>query len=531
MSQARRLKSEQKKMNELPAADGKRLRLDLMLKPTGENLLALSLLVLTIIGLGLGLLLAFNNPMTSDTANAGLFPMEVMRGNFEYVFPANNPYFFTDYVFHLVIQPLTGYSPVALTLTGYAMYVLIVLASAALALRLAGRLEALAAAALVSNASFLSLQYVLYPLYHNGTILFILLSLLVIYADRPPFRLGFRWRVLIVTLLQFLGTFSDTLMLPIFTLPLIVYSAYRLWKQRKTPEEEKNGSEPEGNPVVWLASTAPALAIFFLKTRMGQLWPGGPILEHGTDIGSFASLLQHPEMSGVFVSTLIKYAGDTIVAIFIIIVIALAVLGRKTRFMQAILAFGGIFMALGFMSMTIAGDAGRYLTAIVILALITAATGILSHGLKYVALALIFAIVLLNIGTNVQLVSMPHPNFLQTQREFVDLLESKNITHAYSDYWTANLYTYTSGGRIMIEPVHVEDGKLRFNTMNSAPRWAGVWPDGNDSRPVIITMIGDKLYDWAQQVNKDHPPVESYHMNDGWVNEGWIYIYNGTLPS
>ncbi|MGA9139042.1 MAG: hypothetical protein WBZ29_02390 [Methanocella sp.] len=491
-----------------------------------QNLIALLLAVATIAGLSLGFLLAFNYPMTSDTANAGLFPMEVMHGNFEYVFPANNPYFFTDYVFHLVIQPLTGYSPVALILTGYAMFVLIVLASAALALRLAGRLEALAAAALVANTSFWSLKYVLYPLYHNGTILFILLSILVIYADRPPFRLGFRTRVLIVTLLQFLGVFSDTLMLPVFTLPLIVYSAYRLWKQRHAAEEEKKSNDTEGSPLFWLASTVPALVIFALKTRMGQIWPGGPILEQGADLASPGSLLQHPEMLNVAVDTLIRFSGDIIVAALIVIAIALVILGRKDRFLQAVLVLGGIFMVIGLMSMTVVGNAGRYLTSIIVLALTVAATGTMRRGLYYVPLIIVFAIVLLNIGSNVQLLNQPHPNFLQDQQGMVDYLESKNITHAYSDYWTANINTYVSGGKITVEPVYLQDGLLRFQNTNSAPRWASVWPDGNDTRPVLITRPGDRIYDWAQQVNKDHPPVEAYQVNDC-----RIYVYNGTLPT
>ncbi|MGA9141083.1 MAG: hypothetical protein WBZ29_12710 [Methanocella sp.] len=492
-----------------------------------QKLVTLFFLAATVAGLSLGLYLAFTYPLTSDSVNAGLFPMEVMQGNFEYVFPASNPYFFTDYIFHLVIQPLTGYSPVALVLTGYAIYVGIMLACAALALRLAGRMEALVVAALVANFPFLGLRYVLYPLYHNGTTLFILLCILVFYADRPPFRMSLRWKVLIIALLQFLGVFSDTLMLPVFTLPLIVYSVYLLWKQRQPSGAEKKTDGAEGSPVLWLASTVPALIIFALKSRIGQLWTGGPILAStGTEMGSIGSLLQHPEMLSEFTAALARDAGGIIVAIVLLIVVLLVILERKDRFLQTVLVFGGIFMMLGFMSMTMAGDPGRYLTPIVILALLVAATGTMRRGVNYIPLIAVIAIILVNIGSNVLTLNELHPDYNKLQQGFITYLESKNVTHAYSDYWSANIYTYLSGGKVMVEPVYVQDGRLMFYTMNSAPRWASIWPDGNDTEPIIITITGDSLYDWTQMVNENHPPVITYQ-----VSNGAIYVYNGTLPA
>jgi hypothetical protein len=490
-----------------------------------HKLIALFFLAATIAGLYLGLVLTFSYPLTSDSANAGLFSREVMRGNFEYVFPANNPYLFTDYIFHLIIQPLTGYSSVALLLTGYAMYVLIVLACAMLALRLAGRMEALAAAALVANLPFMGLRYVLYNLYHNGTILFILLSILVFYADRPPFRLSIRWKVLIIAVLQFLGVFSDTLMLPLFTLPLIVYSAYRLLEQRQAPEADKVSTGTEGSPALWLVSTVPALIVYALKTRIGQLWPGGPILANGADLGSTGSFLQHPEMLSEYTAALLRDAGG-LIAIGILVVVLLVILERKDRFLQTILVAGGIIMLIGFMSMTMEGDPARYLILIIILALVVIATGTMRRGINYIPLIAVIVIVLVYIGSNVQIMKEPHPDYNKLNQNFLAYLDSKNITHAYSDYWTANLYTYLSGGKVMIEPCFVEDDRLKFQTLNSAPGWASIWPDGNDTEPVIITLPGDSLYDWTQRVNENHLPVMAYQLGNG-----WIYIYNGTLPA
>jgi hypothetical protein len=78
----------------------------------------------------------------------------------------------------------------------------------------------------------------------------------------------------------------------------------------------------------------------------------------------------------------------------------------------------------------------------------------------------------------------------------------------------------------MIEPVYVDNDKLRFHEMSSAPRWANTWPDGNDTKPVLITYTGGSLDDWARKVNEDHPPTIAYELDNG-----WIYIYNGTLPA
>jgi hypothetical protein len=126
----------------------------------------------------------------------------------------------------------------------------------------------------------------------------------------------------------------------------------------------------------------------------------------------------------------------------------------------------------------------------------------------------------------VQLLNEPHPDYSTVYQKFIDYLEDNHITHAYSGYWSANIYTYLSGGKAMIEPSYVSEGRLKFYHMNSAPWWAGIWPDGNDSEPVIITVPGDSLYDYTQEVNKNHPPVKSYPAGNG-----WIYVYNGTLPA
>jgi hypothetical protein len=526
MSKSRRLRAERKRTDALQPDAEKKLENRLSLSPGAQKLLALFFLAATIVGLYLGLRLAFSYQQTSDSANAGLFPMEVMRGNFEYVFPVNNPYFFTDYIFHMIVQPLSGYSPVALVLTCYAIYVLIVVACALLALRLAGRMEALAAAALVANLSFNGLRYVLYALYHNGTILFILLSILVFYADRPPFRLSARSKVLILTLLQFLGVFSDTIMIPLFTLPLIVYSVYQLIKQRQAKEPEMNSNEGKGTPILWLASTVPALAIYALKPHLGQLWPGGPILAPAADLGAVGNLLQHPGMLNDYISALISVSGGLIAALVVLAVVLLVILTRKDRFLQTLLVAGGIFMMIGFMSMRMEGNPARYLNLIIILALVVIATGIMRKGLAYIPLIAAVAIVLVFIGSNVQLVNEPHPDYSTMYQQFIDYLEGNHITHAYADYWSANIYTYLSGGKVMIEPCYVIDGRLKFYHMNSAPRWASIWPDGNDTEPVIITVPGDSLYDYTQELNKNHPPVKAYP-----VGNGWIYVYNGTLPA
>lgn len=528
MSQSRRLRSDEKRKGTWkPEADEQSKR-RLKLSPNVEKALALFFLAATIVGLYLALSLSLIYPLTSDMANAGLFPMEVMQGNIEYVFPANNPYFFTDYIFHLAVQPLTGYSPVALVLTSYVMYVLIVLVCAALAFRLAGRMEALVAAALVANMPFMGLRYVLYPLYHNGTTLFILLSILVFYADRPPFRLSAGWRALIIALLQLLGVFSDTLMLPLFTLPLLVYSAYRLLKQKQAKEADKSSDRPEGSPVLWLASAVPAIIIYAIKSRIGQLWPGGPILaESPADLSSSGSLLQHPEMLSDYATALISNAGGLLVAIILLIIVVYVIIDRKDRFLHTALAVGGLAMVIGFMSMTIEGDPARYLTPVSILALVVAATGTMRRGVGYLPLIAVAIIVLLWLMPNAQVIfEDTDPDYIRNQQAFVTLLESKNITHAYADYWSANVNTYRSGGKVTVEPVYVDGGKLRFQTMNSAPRWANTWPDGNDTRPVIIASTGSGLDEWALMVNENHPPEAIYEYDNG-----VIYVYNGTLPA
>ncbi len=110
-------------------------------------------------------------------------------------------------------------------------------------------------------------------------------------------------------------------------------------------------------------------------------------------------------------------------------------------------------MMIGFMSMSLEGNPARYLNLIIILALVVIATGIMHKGLAYIPLIAAIAIVLVFIGLNVQFLNEPHPDYSKGYQQLIDYLEGHHITHAYSDYWSANIYTYLSGGKVMIEPM------------------------------------------------------------------------------
>jgi hypothetical protein len=265
-----------------------------------------------------------------------------------------------------------------------------------------------------------------------------------------------------------------------------------------------------------------------VKSRIGQLWPGGPILAaSGADLGSPGNLLQHPEMLGDYINALITNAGGAVTAIVLLAIVAYVILDRKDRFLQAVLAIGGLIMMIGFMSMAMEGDPARYLTATSIIALVVAATGAMRRGVGYLPLIAVTAVVLICLVSNaVTMNTGERVDFVGAQHKMVTYLEGKNITHAYADYWDANVYTYLSGGRVMIEPVYVDNDKLMFQTMNSAPAWANTWPDGNDTQPVVIAGAGSSLEAWAQKINAEHPPEKTYDLSNG-----KIYAYNGTLPA
>jgi hypothetical protein len=148
----------------------------------------------------------------------------------------------------------------------------------------------------------------------------------------------------------------------------------------------------------------------------------------------------------------------------------------------------------------------------------------------------------LTLVINVTTVASLDPDINKKDRELISYLHEKGVTHAYADYWAANLLTYMDGEKTLkIRPVTVVDGKLQYLYLQSTLRWTDEgWPlDGSpvvDDHPVLITYTpGDPVYDWAQEVNKKYPPVETYSCN--YQIPGFnsatvvVYKYNTTLPA
>jgi hypothetical protein len=94
-----------------------------------------------------------------------------------------------------------------------------------------------------------------------------------------------------------------------------------------------------------------------------------------------------------YISALISVSGGLLAALVVLAVVLLVILTRKDRFLQTLLVAGGIFMMIGFMSMSIEGNPARYLNLIIILALVVIATGIMRKELAYIPLIAAIAIV------------------------------------------------------------------------------------------------------------------------------------------
>jgi hypothetical protein len=95
-----------------------------------------------------------------------------------------------------------------------------------------------------------------------------------------------------------------------------------------------------------------------------------------------------------YVNALISVSGGLIVALAVPALVVLVILTRRDRFLQTLLVAGGIYMMIGFMSMSIEGNPARYLNLIIILALVVIATGIMHKELAYIPLIAAIAIIL-----------------------------------------------------------------------------------------------------------------------------------------
>ncbi len=456
------------------------------LKANVDNYIPVVLIALSLFGLACKVLLAFYSDLNSDTVVPGLLSMEIFRhGNVflnGFNFPVNYPAVFTDLVpFYLLTQPLTDYSPAALSLMGFLIYVLILLVFSYIIFILSGnKIQALLFAALFSNLTPSAYHFFMQPVSHGATLLFSgIIFLTVLSLEKMRYYMQ-----VILAIAVFLLVFSDNMSLAIIAIPLTCICIYKVLGSKKT------GPYEIIRPA--LVILAPALLAYCLKLTM----PSMAYMEI-TPVTAFNPLANIPgvlaQNTWLYVNGLFLAVNDSLftlinggtgvfelISAVIIILFIYAVLNilhntkrdsNQTLFLLFLLV-ANVLLFLGYTLTTL--NAPRYLmfTALSIFTIL----GLGYNGNKiYLALAMIIIIV----GAYSCASAVLHINDQPNKEEYglIDYLIQNNLSYGYGGYWDSNLLTYLSDEQVTVRAVMYQDNDMVPYLWLSSSGWYESRPD------------------------------------------------------
>lgn len=464
-----------------------------------------ALVFFTIWGFGTKFLISLNLPLNSDDAGMGLLSMEIGKHNniflTGYHLFSSNTYVTTELPLQVVPQILTGYSPVALKIVIFCVFVTSVLALAYLVFSITkNRITAFLFCALAASlppGGYLSFAH---PTAHNATvlagaaILIILFSLFRASGEQKPvpnkrgakktaeIRIVPYGPLLMLIVLVFLSVFADTI---IFFWVLIPFTAAYLVLFRT--------AYPRMNLAIGTAAAA-AAAAYIAKTYFMPDWITLTyVLQSAHDVvfvnipllfrilpqfinTGLSALAGHGIFWPADLLSLVLFAGLMFLCVKNVRVLRnRADPGMKLLYgfcLVSVLVMAAMFLVSGNVS-----DLGgaRYLTftALVILILIALSCPVT----ETVCPVLVLLLLLVSAVTAGIYVSAMDSRPNAREYDLIRELNVQNLTHGYSIYWDANIITYLSGEDATIRSVYVTEDDLKPFYVNACNRWYSGRPD------------------------------------------------------
>ena len=491
-------------------------------------------------GLMSGLLYSVNLKLSSDHVVPGLVAMEVLRhGNFQYDFPAEDPYLFTDvYTFYLIPQILTGFSPLALKLTAYVVFLLTLVTFSYIVYRYAGLISALIFAALLTTISQSAYFYFLSPEYHVGTLL--ATGVLILLFDPERVKGISNRRLAAYLALTSLIMLSDNLLLAYFVIPYVVCYLifFRLKKSGDTVKASKKAlaemtrQAKKMDIIVILLVVSSAVVYLYKRFQPLILTDILPrFLHKPMPLVSFDPLiLYRVSLYFLSITTLVRkdlfdiLVGQVTIPVVVFGLVFLLVLGyslikvcRKAAYLPVILlsSFGLMLVAYIFTTYVedIVGTRFLILSAVAIFAVIALAFDEKEEkgNSNLLFLAVIGILLLATLpGTYASISALTYQPDDEKYRA-ITYLEDHNATFGYSDYDNANLLTYLSNERVTLRLVkHNEDG-FSENVWLASDRW---WSEGIPDKYVVVMSKSGELYSYMGSYVQSYPPGDTLNFEN-----------------
>jgi hypothetical protein len=424
-----------------------------------KALIAVYLGICCVIGLIFKFIIALLQPLTSDTVVPGLMAMEIWNHDnlwlSDFVLPAPDPNIIEDLFFYFVPQVLSNFNPVVLKITGYAVFLGIILVfSLILHSVLKNKTAALFFIALMASCCPSTQIWHLYyyaskfllPVFHNSTVVFLgILMFLTFVKKWDTFP-----RIIIPICLLAIVTISDSLLVIWFVVPLIVMYAL-LWN---------TDYQPSFFFVVCAGITS--LLAHFIKYFNPMLFEYGDFTfklfsRSENDFSNLYTILQSYLVPDYLYPDQIP---RTLIIILIMVLLLAAVFYTKRSVLPetekglVIFSLLSIVCTMGIIIIFSEMDAWAYISQIPVLMYLAATIVIFNvHSRIAWARYLLIILVTLNLVVMAGMITGLNTSPNGDQYALIDTLSQNGITSAYADFWDANVITYLSHDSLHVRSV------------------------------------------------------------------------------
>jgi hypothetical protein len=497
--------------------------------------------VLAAFGLICGLLYCVDQDLNSDSVVPGLVAMELFKhGNIQFTYPADDPYLFTDIIpFYLVTQFLSGYSPVVLKLTAFAIYLLVVAVFSYIVYRYAGTINALIFAALFANLSPLAYYVFITPEYHVGTLL--AAGVMILILDFYLVRRISIYRMLAYAVFVALIVLSDSLIIATFLIPYAAcYLLFYRNKLKRSVTKIKSEKSTSKGAEAWnshdirnidimmiLLVIVPGMAWLLKTFEPESLYQYTGFIPHSTGFVSFgqAFLVNIPRYfqdlafivsQGLHSILTLQFSLWDIVAATVFLAVLIYAVTRRNahaEYLYTMFILSGVVMFLGFVFLDRATDlwAPRFInfTAVSIFIAIALAFNensidkFKNISLNTLFLAVVIILLITTIPANLLKVASLDYQPNKAEYELINYLDTNNISQAYSDYWHANILTYLTNEALEIRSIEVTKDQHRIVLYT----WLGSsrWYKTIYANPIVIANKNDEFNNEMQAFINQYP--------------------------
>jgi hypothetical protein len=472
-----------------------------------DLLLSAALVFFTIWGLVIKFVISLNLRLDSDAVGMGIMSMEIGKHH-NFLLSgchllSSDSFVFTELApFQLVPQILTNYSPAALRVMVFFVFIMSLLAMAYLVWLVSkSRLSALLFCALAAAVPPEGYSWLAYPSTHNATILFGAVILILVFSVCRPKKeqkQGSRKSrkkavdetpavtksyTLILAALAFLSVFSDTIILVWVLIPLIITYLVLIRKESRKMDFVviavalmsaiayiiktyfmvdwlRTDYSINSIPVIVMVNSPLFIKALFLFLSQGLY----ALVERGTSIGPEEVFLSVLFIGVIFCCAKSGWSGRKNI-------------NPEKKLFFTLILLSVLMMAAAF---TVSGyvyhiTAARYLsfTALALLMLVAVSCPVTEKTCA------VFVLMLLSISSVAGSMYISSMDTSANGREYdlIRFLKDRNLTFGYGTYWNSNIITYLSGEDVTVRATYIAPDDLLPDLENSCSQWYAGRPD------------------------------------------------------